>query len=60
MIHYKELYFKMFSAAADALDALNDMNIGQAKEILLKAQLEAEEAHMEEPTGVLCDYLEKL
>ena len=60
MIHYKELYHKLFAAAADTLDALNDMNIGQAKEILLKAQLEAEEVHMEEPTGILCDYLEKL
>ncbi len=60
MLNYKNLYLKLFSAAADALDALNDMNIGLAKDILLNAQLAAEEAHMEEPSGVLCDFPEKL
>lgn len=61
MIHYKEQYLKLFAAAADALDALENMNIGQAKEILLQAQLAAEEAHMsEQPASKTCDFLEKL
>ena len=60
MIHYKDLYLKLFSAAADAVDAIDEMNFGKAKEILLRAQLEAEEVHMEEPSGPVCDFLEKL
>ena len=61
MINYKELYLKLFSAAADALDALDNLNIGQAKDILLRAQLDAEEAHMcDEAVSKTCDFLEKL
>ena len=46
MINYKELYFKLFSAAADAVEAIEAMNFGQAKEILIAAQQTAEEAHL--------------
>lgn len=46
MINYKELYFKLFSAAADAVEAIEAMNFGQAKEILIAAQQNAEEAHL--------------
>lgn len=60
MINYKEMYLKLFAAAADALDALDAMNIGQAKEILLRAQLQAEEQHMNDSSTVKVDYLEKL
>lgn len=61
MVNYKEQYFKLFAAAADALDALNNMNIGQAKKILLQAQLAAEEVHMQDVSASkICDFLQKL
>ncbi len=61
MVNYKEQYFKLFAAAADALDALNNMNIGQAKKILLQAQLAAEEVHMQDVSASkTCDFLQKL
>lgn len=47
MPNYKELYFKLFSAAADAVEAIEAMNFGQAKEVLIAAQQEAEEQCME-------------
>ena len=46
MVDYKELYFNLFSAAADAVEAIENMNFGQAKEILIAAQQDAEEAHL--------------
>lgn len=61
MINYEEQYLKLFAAAADALDALDHMNIGQAKEILLQAQLAAEETHMQDlPVSKTCDFLQTL
>ena len=45
--NYQELYFKLFSAAADAVEAIEAMNFGQAKEVLIAAQQEAEEQCME-------------
>lgn len=61
MINYKEQYLKLFAAAADALDALEHMNVGQAKEILLQAQLAAEEVHMKDlPASEICDFLTKI
>ncbi len=51
MIDYKALYLNLFSAAADALEALEAMNFGQAKEILIRAQRAAEEAHLDDGEG---------
>ena len=45
---YQKLYTRMFNAATDALNALEELNIGQAKELLRQAQLAAEEQYMEE------------
>ena len=50
MVDYQALYFRMFAAAADALEALEQWNIGKAKEILLHAQLEAEESYISSPS----------
>lgn len=47
MPNYQELYFKLFSAAADAVEVIETMNFGQAKEILIAAQQNAEEQCME-------------
>ncbi len=43
MPNYRELYFKLFAAAADALEALERNDGLRARQILLRAQLEAED-----------------
>lgn len=43
MPDYKELYFLLFAAAADAVDAIEQLNFGQAKDILICVQQKAEE-----------------
>lgn len=43
MPNYKELYFRLFSAAANAVEAIENLNYGQAKSILIAAQQSAEE-----------------
>lgn len=61
MLNYKEMYFKLFAATADAVVAIEDMNFGLAQDILIKAQLEAEEKHMEDTSvSKTCNFLEKL
>ena len=44
---YKTMYLQLFNAVTDSLEALTAQNFGQAKEILIKAQQEAEEYYME-------------
>ncbi len=51
MIDYKALYLNLFAAAADAVDALEAMNFGQAKAILIRAQQEAEDVHLDDREG---------
>jgi len=46
MIDYQKLYTKLFNAATDALEALEQLNVGQAKNILRRAQQEAEEEYL--------------
>ena len=45
---YRKLYHLLFNAATDALEALEEQNIGTAKDILRLAQQEAEEAYLSE------------
>ncbi len=40
----RSLYYKLFAAAADTLDALEHANYAQAKDLLIRAQQEAENA----------------
>lgn len=47
MPNYKELYFQLFAAMADAVEAIEAANYGQAKEILISAQQRAEEQYMD-------------
>ena len=49
MADYQKLYAKLFNAAADALEALEELNVGRAKDILRQAQIDAEETYLEEP-----------
>lgn len=47
MVDYQKLYTIIFNAVTDALNALDEQNAGQAKEILRTAQQAAEERYME-------------
>lgn len=42
MADYQKMYTTMFNAATDALNALDRLDIGRAKELLMQAQLRAE------------------
>ena len=44
---YKVMYLQLFNAVTDCLEALTAQNFGQAKEILIQAQQDAEEYYME-------------
>lgn len=48
MPNYQKLYAKMFNAATDALNALDDLNIGYAQALLRRAQQEAEDEYLSE------------
>lgn len=48
MPDYEQLYFYLFGAAADAVEAIEACNYGQAKDILISAQQKAEEQCMGE------------
>ena len=45
---YKALYFKLFAAAADAVDAIDELRVDKAREILISVQQECEETIIEE------------
>ncbi len=45
---YKKPYLILWSSLAVALDALEHMNYGQAHNILLQAQRDAEQAYLEQ------------
>ena len=42
MSDYQTMYLHLFNRVTDAVSALERMNVGQAKEILMNAQKEAE------------------
>ena len=48
MPDYERMYFRLMGAVADAVEALEQWNIGQAKEMLITAQQEAEESYLED------------
>ena len=48
---YKKLYFHLFSAMADAIEALQRRDYGTAEMLLIRAQQEAEEQYLHEKTG---------
>ena len=47
MPDYEQLYFQLFAAAADAVEAIEALNFGQARDILVSAQQRAEEQCMD-------------
>lgn len=48
MVNYQKLYTGLFNAITDALEELEALNIGWAKELLRQAQVDAEERYLEE------------
>ena len=47
MVNYQKLYTGLFNAITDALEELEDLNIGRAKALLRQAQIDAEERYLE-------------
>lgn len=45
---YRKLYFHLFNAVSDALQAIEQQNYGQASAILITAQQETEEMYLDE------------
>lgn len=46
---YEKMYYQLFNAVTDALNALERRNYGQAEEILKAAQQEGEEIYLAQP-----------
>ena len=47
---YKKLYFHLFNAVTDSLQAMEQQNYGQASSILMSAQQETEEMYLDDET----------
>ena len=45
---YKKLYYHLFNAVTDAIQAMEQQNYGQATALLIVAQQEAEEMYISE------------
>lgn len=48
MPDFERLYFKLFAALADAVEAIEHNEVSKARKILIRAQQDAEEAYIEE------------
>lgn len=48
MHNYKQLYLSLLEAASRAITAMDRLDFGSAKELLIKAQQEAEEQWLRE------------
>ncbi len=48
MSQYKQVYLHLFNAVTDAIAALQEQNYGQAQQLLIRAQQEAEESILSE------------
>lgn len=47
MVDYQKLYTKRFNSITDALEELERLNVGAAKDLLRRAQQEAEEQYLD-------------
>ena len=50
MDEYKQPYLCLWRGVTDAVKAIEEQNFGEAKQILLKAQQDAEEAYLNAET----------
>lgn len=48
MPDYEKLYFQLFAASADAIEAIERMEIIKARDILITAQQKCEETYISE------------
>lgn len=48
MPNYQKLYTLLFNAFTDAIEQLDLRNFGNAREVLIRAQQEAEECYLDE------------
>ncbi len=46
MANYKQLYFNLFAAVADAIEAMDRLDFNTAREILIQAEQAAEEQYL--------------
>ncbi len=46
MVDYQKMYLCLFRAISDAIEALDSLNIGNCKEILINAQQTTEEIYI--------------
>ena len=44
---YRKMYYTLFNAVTDALEAMEQQNYGQARELLMAAQQQSEEIFMD-------------
>ena len=44
---YEKMYFALFNAVTDALEAMEAQNFGQAKDLLIAAQQRCEELYLD-------------
>ena len=44
---YKEMYYTLFNAVTDALEAMEQQNYGQARTLLIAAQQQSEEIFLD-------------
>ena len=51
MQNYQKLYTLLFNAVTDALEEMEKLNFGRAKELLITAQQAAEEAYIGEDSN---------
>ncbi len=47
MVNYEKMYHYLFNAITDAIDKLEEMDFGTAKQKLISAQQETEEMYIE-------------
>ena len=60
MPDYQKMYTLLFNAATDALQALEALDLGQTRAILVRAQQQAEEMYLEDEDNELsCRVLEQ-
>ena len=52
MPDHKTMYLHLFNQITDAIAALDALNVGQAQEILKRAQIEAEEQYISDENHV--------
>lgn len=48
MEDYRKMYLQLFNAVTDALEEIEKMDFGAAREILVRGQLTCEEVYLEE------------